>query len=208
MRLFDHPGNGEPVLLTDDELDLVAGLGIDVSIAVFVKAFSQHTIEGLYLRHLVDRAGPPELRGIKSRLLGLRIPFDWLDGRKAGHGIQIFGCGNSRNDMNTYVGLLRSEDRYDVLRCMETNGPAHDTSTEDIIRFLRKWEDRIPFVIAECDTSALTIKLIRDDDDLPVMIAEAAQVCPDLLAKEVTMEHVDRLVDFVRTTGEIYFWWD
>jgi hypothetical protein len=102
---------------------------------------------------------------------------------------------------------VKTTDRYDILRIMETNGANYEVFTEEIIAFLKRWETRIPFLITECEHDALVINLDVNNPDLPEMVNEAVVLCPDLASSD-TEDDYNELISYIRESGGIQFWWD
>jgi hypothetical protein len=91
---------------------------------------------------------------------------------------------------------------------METDGVNYDVSTDHIIEFLKKWEEKVPFLITECECDTLVIRLDGSSPYIPEMVGEAVPICPDLTAGDDSQEEMDKLIALVRKSNELYFWWD
>ena len=194
--------------LSEEERVLLAGLGISEETGLQLKHQTRQKIEGLFHQFWADSGKEPVLSGIKSIYRGKDKPYARLNERKLSANVYFFGCGGYASDKNRYIGVVKTTDRYDLLRIMETEGVNYEVDTEDIITFLKKWEGVVPFLITACEADSVVIQVDGGNASLPAMVAEAVVLCPDLIADEVTPETLDGLLGFVRQSGEIAFWWD
>lgn len=197
----------EPVVLDEAELDLLANLGIDTSTGLQLKSFTRQKIEGLYKRFLDDGNREPEIRGIRSVYKGKWDAVVKFKQQQTANDIHVFECDSFNESAN--VALVKCTDRYDILRIMETAGLNYDVSTEDVIRFLEKWEVKIPFFwICLCDRDVLVIELDVTNSHLAQMVKEAVGICPDMTGGDDSHEAFEKLLATVRESGDLYFWWD
>ena len=194
--------------LSEEESILLAGLGISEETGLQLKRQTKQKIEGLFQQFWADSGKEPVLRGIKSVYRGKDKPYGRLNERKLSANIHFFGCGGYASDKNRYIGVVKATDRYDLLRVMGTDGVNYEVDTEDIINFLKKWEGAVPFLITECEADSVVIQVDGGNASLSAMVAEAVVLCPDLIADEVTPETLDKVLTFVKRSGEIGFWWD
>ncbi len=194
--------------LSEEERILLAGLGISEETGLQLKSLTRQKIEGLFHQFWADSGKEPVLSGIKSIYRGKDKPYRRLNERKLNANVHFFGCGGYASDKNRYIGVVKTTDRYDLLRIMETDGVNYDVDTEDIINFFKKWEGIVPFLITECEADSVVVQVDGGNASLSAMVAEAVVLCPDLIADEVTPETLDKVLTFIRRSGEIAFWWD
>lgn len=197
----------KPIELTEEDHALLASLRIDEATGLQLKTQTQNKIEGLFIRFLEDDR-EPELRGVSSLYQGKDAAISRLNEQRSASDIHFFECGGYASDKNSYIAVVRTADRYDILEIMETNGINYDVSTEDIVAYLKRWEAKVPFLITQCEADTLVIMLDGNNPHLPEMVKEAVVICPDLIAGDNTPEAFDEVLTFVGKSGEIYFWWD
>jgi hypothetical protein len=200
--------SGKGVELSEEERNLLGGLGIAEEAGLQLKSLTKQKLEGLYQQFWADSDKEPVLRGIRSGC-GKKEKTSFakqLNRNELNPDIHFFGCGGYAGEKNYYVGAVKTMDRYDILRIMETDGVNHDVFTENIIHFLKKWEERISFSIAECEADAVVLQLEDMNVELQEFAAEALAICPDLVSG---FEMPADLIRYIKDNkGQIEFWWD
>lgn len=196
----------EPMELNKEERNLLSTLEIDETIGLQLKRHTRNKLEGLFKRFLLDDQ-EPELRGVRSLYRGKEVIVDELNGERPAADIHFFECGGYAGDKNGYIAVVKSSDPYDILRVMETDGANYNVTTEDIVAFLKKWERQIPFSITQCEGDTLVIQL-ETVADVTEMVREAIELCPDLVGGDDSPEQFAGVLDHIRKSREIYFWWD
>src|SRR5580698_964600 len=80
------------------------------------------------------------------------------------------------------------KDMFQPLIEAETNGENYDISTEDIIARLKEWQGLCEFTLGEVDSSTVELKFETLPEDLDEFLAEAYELCPDLVADDLEEE--------------------
>ena len=89
----------------------------------------------------------------------------------------------------------------------ETNGDNYDISTEDIIARLKDWQAVCEFTLGEVDYNTVELKFETLPQDLDAFVAEAYELCPDLVADDDEAE-LPLLVKQLAKTKKLTLWWD
>ena len=114
-----------------------------------------------------------------------------------------FGSGDGLDT----CGLLPTDDKYEVLTLVQTDGANYDLMPWDIINWLRNLEATQPFVITEAGFDYLAGKFTAPVKDPKALADKMYEFCPDIVDQGVG--DVEKLVEEVqKPEPELYFWWD
>ncbi|WP_055076206.1 DUF4253 domain-containing protein [Pseudanabaena sp. 'Roaring Creek'] len=72
-------------------------------------------------------------------------------------------------------------DKYQVLRDKSTNAPNYDLETEDIIKWLSKWDAQYGISIDNVEEDALDIFFLNLPEDLTELSIDIYKLCPDII---------------------------
>ena len=123
------------------------------------------------------------------------------------------------------LAVIKTSDKYDILRAISVDGINYGLTTEDIIKTLQSWEKKynLKFSIIFGVATGFEIRLEEVPDNLKIFLKEAKEFCPDikeavppdLRAKyEKTDEKGILYLDnkametMIKETKKVYFWWD
>jgi hypothetical protein len=104
------------------------------------------------------------------------------------------------------IGILRSTDKYDILRVRRTNGINYDLSDEDVINKIHEWDAlyQLDFVGADFDWFEATFG--TPPEDFTAFAREVYAVCPDIVDQGAGS--VEELAKEIERTNSVYLWWD
>lgn len=102
--------------------------------------------------------------------------------------------------------LIRSQDDYDILRIMETNGANYDIETDDIIAKLEEWKQRSSFRIAGAAMDWVMVDFDTMPADTDAFAEEIYAFCPDSVDQGA--ETVEALAELLREYSTVFLWWD
>jgi ankyrin repeat protein len=105
------------------------------------------------------------------------------------------------------VGILPTDDKYDVLAAIGTNGANYDRSTADVIRWLMELEQEQPFEITGVEEASVAGHFTRPIADPNALAKSMYKFCPDIVDQGVG--DVAALAETLREPRpRLYFWWD
>ena len=99
------------------------------------------------------------------------------------------------------------KDMFEPLIEAETNGDNYDISTEDIVARLKEWRGLCEFTLGEVDYNTVELKFETLPQDLDAFVAEAYELCPDLVADDDEAE-LPLLKKQLAKSKKLTLWWD
>jgi hypothetical protein len=104
------------------------------------------------------------------------------------------------------ITILKTKDKFDILRFEGTNGINYGIYTEDIIEKLLVWDKNygLKMIAAGFDLVQADYKKLPDNIDR--YAKDLYEFCPDIVEQGVGS--VDALKTEVIRTRELYLWWD
>lgn len=121
-------------------------------------------------------------------------------------GYQIFLSEANFGFEDDEITLFQSTDPYDILRMRGTNAVNFDLYTNDIIAKLKEWNHRLDFRIAAAGFDSVGIVLEDLPQDVEAFAKEVFEFCPDTV--EQGAGSLKELVKVIKTTRNIWMWWD
>lgn len=119
---------------------------------------------------------------------------------------QVFYTQVSFDSTPELVCVLRSADKYDILRALSTNGINYDIDTDQLIRMLAQWDRRYGIDIIGADGDWVEIKFHKLPKDVRNFAEEIYQFCPDSVDQGVGS--VEALAKYIQTNRGVFLWWD
>ena len=98
-------------------------------------------------------------------------------------------------------------DPFAALRKAGTNGDNYDVSTADIIERMKKWQKLCSFRLSGVDYNAVTINFDALPKDVKAFVADAYDLCPDLVQVDEDFE-LPELEKTIAKTKKLKLWWD
>lgn len=104
------------------------------------------------------------------------------------------------------ITILKTNDKFDMLRFGGTNGTNHDIYVENIIGKLKIWDNAHGLIFFAVGNDFLEADLNQLPNDLDAYADELYEFCPDIVDQGTgTLELLKKEV--VRTR-KLYLWWD
>lgn len=104
------------------------------------------------------------------------------------------------------IGILRSTDKYDILRVRRTNGINYDLSDEDVINRIREWDALYQLDFVGADFDWFEASFGTPPEDFAAFAREVYAFCPDIVDQGVGS--VEELAKEIERTNSVYLWWD
>jgi len=121
-----------------------------------------------------------------------------------GYGIFIYDL---RFNSDLYkVGIIKSNDKYDPLRFMGTNGINYDHTTDDVVDQLKEWDALYEIDIVCAGPDFVEVKLNKMPSRINQFAEEVYQFCPDSV--EQGTGTIEALADETKNTSFVFMWWD
>lgn len=104
------------------------------------------------------------------------------------------------------ICFLRSNDKYDVLRALGTNGMNYDIDTDQLVKRLTSWDNDYGIDIEGADSDWVDIKLSKLPTDLKKFAEEIYEFCPDSVDQGVGS--IEALEIYIKENNGVFLWWD
>lgn len=104
------------------------------------------------------------------------------------------------------ICILKCEDKYDILRALNTNGINYDVDTESLIKELKKWDDKYGIEIEGADEDWVDIRFNKLPANTIKFAQEIYELCPDSVEQGVGS--LEELENYLKKDGEVFLWWD
>lgn len=90
----------------------------------------------------------------------------------------------SRN--NSSIGIIKSEDPFEILKIFQTNGENYEISNEDVVSTLKQWNNRYPFTIIGAGLDWVEVVFVEEllNQEMEVFAQEIYKFCPDIAEQE------------------------
>ncbi len=110
--------------------------------------------------------------------------------------------GNSKDE----VTILKTNDKYDVLRFEGTNGINYDIFVEDLISKLMVWDQKYNLKIVASGMDFFEAEYTTPPADIMQFAQEVYEFCPDVVDQGT--ETVEALANEMARSNTLYLWWD
>jgi hypothetical protein len=105
------------------------------------------------------------------------------------------------------MAKTKKTEPFAALRKAETNGENYDVSTSDIISRMKKWQKLCSFRLSGADYNAVTINFQTLPKNIKAFVADAYDLCPDLVQIDEDLE-LPELEKSIAKTKKLELWWD
>jgi hypothetical protein len=105
------------------------------------------------------------------------------------------------------MATTKNPDPFAALRKAGTNGDNYDVSTADIVSRMKKWQKLCSFRLSGADYNAVTINFDTLPKDVKAFVADAVDLCPDLVQVDEDLE-LPELEKQLTKTRKLKLWWD
>jgi hypothetical protein len=104
------------------------------------------------------------------------------------------------------VTVLKTSDKFDILRFEALSGVNYDLYTEDVIQKLTAWDNQFGLEFTAAGFDFAEAKFVQMPNDLSVYAEELYEFCPDIVDQGTGS--VEELIKEIKISGRLYLWWD
>jgi hypothetical protein len=135
-----------------------------------------------------------------------RIDVEVTQAELLPEGAFVFAA-ESDGDRTDRIGVIPTDDKYDALAAIGTNGANLNLQTTDVIRWLMELEQEQPFLITGVEFDAVEGVFTAPITDPDRLARRMYKFCPDIVEQGVG--DVSALAESLRDQRpRLYFWWD
>ncbi|MFY8109030.1 MAG: DUF4253 domain-containing protein [Bacteroidia bacterium] len=104
------------------------------------------------------------------------------------------------------VGILKTTDKYEILKIIETNGINHDLENDSLIQIIKKLDSIYDLELIGAGGDWCEFIIHKEPSDYKKFAEEIYEICPDIVDQGT--ETVEALAEEMKRTKRLYFWWD
>ncbi len=213
--------NSQPVvkgyLLTSGEKTICDSLQLDSSIIKDIRLFNTNKIEPFHysLGKFITKEGeiesdPVFLQGLvfdEQNAKSYELVFS-LKNKLKEKGYSIFLLENNFNIDNKpdNIGVLKTTDKYTVLRQIATDGINWDITNDSLITIIKTFDKKYSLELIGASGDWCEFIINNEPNNWTQFAEEVYKVCPDVV--EQGTGTIQALADEMKRTKRLYFWWD
>jgi hypothetical protein len=106
----------------------------------------------------------------------------------------------------TELWVFPTDDRYEVIAAMQTNGANYDLMPQDVIAWMRELAEEQPFTLTGIGGDFLSGEFTTKIKQPKELAERMYEFCPDIVDQGTG--DVNGLASELRTSRQLFFWWD
>lgn len=204
MGLFSKLFRKNEVLTISDS-ELISNYNIDSEVVTYIRREIKGEIE--QLKGFTEVGDEYGVKGISILVKGdiyelLRRHREYLSSK----GFIIFWNERNFGYSTDSIGILKTSDKYEVLKLKHTNGYNYDIDNDQVIKKLKEWELRYSFKLIGADFDWVEIEFDNEVKDIQRFVGEVYEFCPDSVNQGA--ESVGTLAQEILDSRKLHLWWD
>lgn len=204
-------------VLTNDEKTICDTLQLDTTIVKDLRLFNANKIEPFHysLGKFITKDGEIEsdpifLQGLvfkEQNSKSYDLVFSLKDKFKE-KGYSIFLLENNFNIDNKpdNIGILKTTDKYTVLRQIATDGINWDITNDSLITIIKTFDKKYSLELIGASGDWCEFIIHNEPKNWTQLAKEVYKVCPDVVDQGAGT--IQALADEMKRTKRLYFWWD
>jgi ankyrin repeat protein len=115
------------------------------------------------------------------------------------------GCG----PMTRFMVLAPTNNKYAIMGAFGVRGNDMELTNQDIIKWFRDFETKVPFKLRGCKFDTVIIELEKPLPNPKKWAKKLCEFCPDSFYSDSgECDEPDDVVEALRTATKLHFWWD
>ncbi|APU09714.1 hypothetical protein A5M85_05275 [Cellulophaga lytica] len=154
-----------------------------------------------------SKTGIEQLNGISFKISENRAYQIILENKAIlkSKGYQLFLSESGYQSPST-VSVIKSTDKFDILRVQKTDGINFDIDNNDVIEKLKVWDKNYGIEILGADYDWVALTFNNNINDAAAFAAEVYDFCPDSVDQGVG--ELSELERIIRDEKQLFLWWD
>ncbi|RMA67701.1 DUF4253 domain-containing protein [Ulvibacter antarcticus] len=120
-------------------------------------------------------------------------------------GYQLF-LSESGYESPSTVSVIKSLDKFDILRIQKTDGINFDIENKDVIEKLKVWDETYGIEILGADYDWVDLTFSKDIADVKAFAEEVYDFCPD--SADQGVGEISELERIIKEEKRLLLWWD
>ncbi len=200
---------GSQAALTGEESALAGDQGFDESVLMKAKAYASEIepLEGYN-----EEGDPAVYPGVTftvpsddNATAALKVIRE-LGPEVRGQGYEVFLMEMNFGMQPDRVAVMKTDDRFEILRVMQTGGYNYDIMPKDVQERLHDWDGRFGIEIIGAGPDWAQMEFKGRPDDMEAFAKEVYEFCPDIVDQGTGS--VEALAKEMSDTNTIFLWWD
>lgn len=125
---------------------------------------------------------------------------------KMGYTIFCLDRNFGYNKKADVVGILKSTDKYQILRQVGTDGINWGIDNDSLLRVIKKFDEKYSLQLVGAAGDWCEFKINKAPASWLAMAKEVNEICPDVVDQGTGT--VEKLAEEMRQSGILFFWWD
>ncbi|WP_299246802.1 DUF4253 domain-containing protein [uncultured Aquimarina sp.] len=201
---------------SESELLLFKSIGFDKEVLSDIKKTINEEFTQLEVSepgYIIDKNGEQQKTGIE-KVNG--ISFKVMENESNGiilknknklkeKGYLIFLSESGYKTPST-ISIIKSTDKFDILKIQKTDGINFDIENEDVIKKLKDWDKIYGIEILGADYDWVDLTFNKDIKDISLFAKEVYDFCPDAVDQGVG--EISELERILKEEKRLFLWWD
>lgn len=121
-------------------------------------------------------------------------------------GCYVFDSGHSYDGLPEQLIIFPTTDKYEAIATLGTNGCNYGVGTGYVLQWLQELEAVQPFIVNRIRHDSLELKFLSPLQDIENWADSMYEFCPDIIDQGFMSR--ERLVEHLKTSDYVSFWWD
>lgn len=104
------------------------------------------------------------------------------------------------------ISVIKSTDKFDILRIQKTDGINFDIENKDVIEKLKHWDKIYGIEILGADYDWVDLTFKKDIENVALFAKEVYDFCPDAVDQGVG--EIEELEKIIKEEKRLFLWWD
>jgi len=205
------------ITLTENEKIFCDTLQIDSSIIHEIRRFNTNLIEPFHysLSKTIENGKESEvdpifLKGIvfkEQHSKSYDIVFNLKNElKRKGYTIILLENNFNIGHQQDVIGVLKTADKYEVLKEIQTDGINYDISNDSLRNIIRQLDKKYSLELIGASGDWCEFVIHNEPKDWLEFAKEIYKICPDVVDQGTGS--LNSLADEMKKTKRLYFWWD
>ena len=121
-------------------------------------------------------------------------------------GLMMFVSEQNYGDKPDELAILKTNDQYDIIRVMATDGINYDIDNAMVVKKLKEWEKTCSFEITGAGQDWMEAVFTKQPADMAVFAKQVYTFCPDVVDQGTGTQ--EGLAEEMKGKNTLYLWWD
>ncbi len=126
--------------------------------------------------------------------------------RAKGYSIFLMENNFGIEKQSDLVGILKTTDKYEILKIIETDGINHDLENDSLIQIIKQLDSTYDLELIGAGGDWCEFIIHKEPSNYQKFAEEIYEICPDIVDQGTGS--VEALAAEMKRTKRLYFWWD